>query len=88
MGARALEICILCATRSTETLEAKWNEIDLNEGLWEIPASRMKSKKAHKIPLSDEAIALLRKVHEVQISEYVFPNLSSGRNVISAKAAK
>ena len=84
MGARALEICILCATRSTETLEAKWNEIDLNEGLWEIPASRMKSKKAHKIPLSDEAIALLRKVHEVQISEYVFPNLSSGNHLSQA----
>jgi integrase len=84
MGARALEICILCATRSTETLEAKWNEIDLNEGLWEIPASRMKSKKAHKIPLSDEAIALLKKVHEIRISEYVFPNLSSGNHLSQA----
>ena len=35
MGARALEICILCATRTTETLEAKWNEIDFDKGLWD-----------------------------------------------------
>ena len=84
IGARALEMCILCATRTTETLKAKWDEIDFDEGIWEIPARRMKSKKAHKIPLSKEAIALLRKAQETQISDYIFPNLSTGKHLSQA----
>ena len=39
---RALEFCILTATRNCETIFARWKEIDLNEGVWIIPAARMK----------------------------------------------
>jgi integrase len=63
IGARALEFCILTATRMGETRFAKWNEIDLTKALWTIPAVRMKMGKhhgfAHTVPLSDRAIAIL-----------------------------
>jgi integrase len=84
MGARALEVCILCATRTTETLQATWKEIDLDKGSWVIPSRRMKGKKEHTIPLSDEAIGKLKILIEMRASEYVFPNLSSGKHLSQA----
>ena len=84
MGARALEICILCATRTTETLKATWKEINLDKALWVIPANRMKGKKEHKIPLSTGAVAKLRELEKLRTSEYVFPNLSNGKHLSQA----
>jgi integrase len=84
MGARALEICILCATRTTETLKATWQEVDLIEELWVIPANRMKGRKEHKIPLSKEAVAIFKRAHEARISENVFPNLANGKHLSQA----
>lgn len=84
MGARALEVCILCATRTTETLKATWQEIDLDTELWVIPANRMKGRKEHKIPLSKEAVAILARMSEARISEYVFPNLANGKHLSQA----
>ena len=84
MGARALEVCILCATRTTETLHATWGEFDLSERLWVIPARRMKGKKEHRVPLSDQALEKLNILAEVRTSEYVFPNLSNGRHLSQA----
>ena len=84
MGARALEVCILSATRTTETLKATWQEIDLDKELWVIPANRMKGRKEHKIPLCKEAVAILKRIYEARISEYVFPNLSNGNHLSQA----
>jgi len=84
MGASALQVCILCATRTTETLKATWKEIDLDKALWVIPANRMKGKKEHKIPLSTQAVAKLRELEQLRISEYVFPNLSNGNHLSQA----
>jgi integrase len=61
-GARALEYTILCAARSGETLGATWDEIDLSNKVWTIPASKMKSGREHRVPLSDRAIEILREV--------------------------
>lgn len=47
-AARALEFTILCATRTSETLQMKWEEVDLEEGIWIIPAARMKMGIAHR----------------------------------------
>src|SRR5262245_20640231 len=62
MGARALEFAILTAARTGEVLGARWAEIDLDARLWRVPAERMKAGKEHGVPLSDAAIALLRKL--------------------------
>jgi integrase len=57
--ARALEFLVLCASRSGEVLGARWDEIDVQAKTWTIPASRMKAKKEHVVPLSPAALAIL-----------------------------
>jgi integrase len=62
-AARALELAIMCASRTNEILGARWREIDWAEKLWTIPGGpdgRMKGGKAHRVPLSAPALALLR----------------------------
>jgi integrase len=84
IGARALEFCILNANRTAEVLDATWNEFDLKEGVWSIPARRMKGRERHTIPLSKQSIALVRQLKELKISEYVFPNRSNGKSLSQA----
>lgn len=60
IAARALEFALLTAARSGEVRLATWSEMDLDAKLWTIPASRMKAGKAHRVPLSAPAVALLR----------------------------
>ena len=73
-GARAMELIILTATRTSEVLNAKWTEIDLDAALWTIPKERMKSFKEHRVPLSVDALAVLEKAKTESIGgEYVFP---------------
>ena len=81
MGARALELAILTATRTTEVLQARWLELDLAEKVWTIPAERMKAKSEHRVPLSDPAVALLKKVATLRRSDdgYVFHGHREGR---------
>ena len=60
----ALEFLMLTAARSGEAQGALWSEIDLDAGLWVIPASRMKAKETHRVPLSSQAVALLKKARK------------------------
>jgi integrase len=59
VAAKALEFCALTATRTGETLGARWPEIDLAKKLWTIPGSRMKAGKDHRVPLADRALAII-----------------------------
>lgn len=59
---RALEFAILTAARSGEVRVAVWPVIDLDSGVWTIPAERMKAEREHRVPLSPAAIALLREL--------------------------
>jgi integrase len=77
IAARALEFLILTATRTSETLNATWDEFDLENRIWTIPPERMKSKKEHRVPLSDPAVAILRDIPRV--GEFVFPGLHRGK---------
>lgn len=61
-SARCLEFLILTATRSKEGREATWEEIDLETGIWSIPSERMKMKREHRVPLSPQALEVLRRV--------------------------
>lgn len=78
MGAHALEFAILTATRSGEVRGATWPEIDLQEGVWTIPAARMKAEKEHRVPLSSAARKLLRALPRFADSTQVFPNTKGG----------
>jgi integrase len=61
-AARALQFLILTASRSGEVLGATWSEVDLDRGLWVVPASRMKAGKEHRVPLSEAALNVLRSI--------------------------
>jgi integrase len=79
MGARALEFAILTAARSGEVRGASWSEIDLTEKVWTVPAERMKAGKAHRVPLSPAAVALLEALPRIAGSELVFPAPRGGQ---------
>jgi integrase len=59
-AARALAFTILCCARTSETLDAQWDEISFDDAIWRVPASRMKMQKPHDVPLSDAAASILR----------------------------
>ena len=69
---RALEFAILTATRSGEVRGATWDEINLEARTWTIPADRMKANKEHVVPLTDDAVSLLKALPRHKGSEYVF----------------
>jgi integrase len=75
LAARALELTILCATRTSETLKMRWAEIDFDRAIWIIPAERMKMGVEHRIPLPSAAIDLLRSLpgaDKAKPSDFVF----------------
>jgi len=79
MGARALEYTILTAARSGETRGATWDEIDLKGKTWTIPADRMKTGEIHRVPLSPQALNILRGLPRIDDSPLVFPSPLTGR---------
>jgi integrase len=76
---RALEFAILTATRTSETIEATWDEIDLTKAMWTLPGERMKAGVEHRVPLSNAAMAVLNAMREVRQNEFVFPGFRRGR---------
>jgi integrase len=85
-GPRALEFVILTACRTAEVLGAQWHEVDLTNAVWTIPAERMKVGKAHKVPLSTQAVALLKRMEDVRESDTVFPGYSRKQPTLHAGA--
>ena len=76
-GARALEYAILTACRSGEVRLARWEEIDLKSRVWVIPGERMKAGKEHRVPLSDDAIAVLDQMD--LSTQLIFPGRDEGK---------
>jgi integrase len=72
-AARALEFLVLTAARSGEVRGAQWGEIDLAKKVWAIPAERMKAKREHRVPLSTQAIKLLKALSTYKSGGLVFP---------------
>jgi integrase len=81
IAARALEFTLFTCGRQCETRGARWNEFDLEAGLWTIPASRMKMRREHRVALNDPALAILREMAPLKRSEddFVFPGRKPGR---------
>lgn len=77
----ALMFCILTATRTTETLAATWDEIDLDKRLWCIPAKRMKAGRDHVVPLNKQAMDVLHDLPRLFINSHLFPG--RGKNPLS-----
>jgi integrase len=81
VAARALEFAILTACRSGEVRSARWEEIDHDKSVWVIPAHRMKTGREHRVPLSDQAVAILTALKEVRTSDFVFPGTSGDKSL-------
>ncbi|WP_173089144.1 site-specific integrase [Devosia sp. 1635] len=86
-AARALELAILTAARSGEVLNAEWSEIDLDAKVWTIPAVRMKAGKQHRVPLSAQAVAVLRARQAERVGHFVFPGQREGKPLSSMSLA-
>lgn len=71
----AFRFLILTAARSGEVRGATWDEIDLESKTWRIPGERMKSGREHRVPLSDEAVAVLEQARVIADgSDLIFPS--------------
>ena len=76
----AFEFLILTVLRTGEVLGARWEEIDTGEAVWTVPAQRMKMKRAHRVPLSPRALAILERSKLLAgDSPYVFPGQKPGK---------
>lgn len=80
----ALKLMMLTFVRTSELIKAEWKEFDFENNEWNIPAERMKMKKSHTVPLSDQAIEILK--NQKELSEHwplVFPSTIKPRKSIS-----
>ena len=75
-------------TRPGEAAGTKWSEIDIENKLWNIPAERMKKKRAHTIPLSEQALGLLTSIKPISgHREHVFPADRNPRGHVNTETA-
>lgn len=81
LAAIALQLCILTCTRTSETLGARWDEFDLEQGLWTVPGERMKMENAHIIPLSKPALDIVKALPRMAASPFVFPGLTAKQHL-------
>jgi integrase len=71
MAAQALKFTCLTGSRTGEVLGMKWEEVDPDTRLWTCPADRMKGGEIHRVPLTDEMLAIIEPLRAMQ-SDYVF----------------
>ena len=80
LSARCLEFTILTAARTNEAIKAKPEEFDLTNATWTIPASRMKAKAEHRVPLSVRAVEIVREMLKLE-QDYIFPSPDKGKPI-------
>jgi integrase len=83
IAVNALALAILTAARTNEVLSLQWDEVDLDAKVWTVPAERMKMGKAHDVPLSDAAAAILREqaARRRPKQAHVFPGRTPGQRL-------
>lgn len=83
----ALRLAPLTFVRPGELRAAEWAEFDLDAAEWNISASRMKMREAHLVPLSKQAVVILRELHDLTgHGQYVFPSARSDKRPMSDNA--
>jgi integrase len=78
-AAAALEFAILSAAGTGEVISASWPEFDLKARVWTVPAERMKGRVEHRVPLSEPALSVLRRMAKQKVNEVVFCGQKAGR---------
>jgi integrase len=86
IAARALEFTVLTAARTGETIGARWNEFDLLDKTWTVPAARIKAGREHRVPLSVRALSILEEMraHRSADDSFVFPGGKPGKPLWNA----
>jgi len=80
----AAKLLLLTMVRKRELIEAIWDELDLDNALWTIPAERMKRRFGHVVPLSKQALEAFQELQPMACgSRYVFPNFGNPRKPMS-----
>ena len=77
----AFEFLVMTAARSGEVRGARWSEVDTDAAVWTVPAERMKSKREHRVPLSDGALDVLQKARQTAVDGddgLIFPAVRGG----------
>lgn len=79
-----LQLLAYTFVRTSELIGARWDEINLKDGLWQIPAERMKMRKPHIIKLSKQALVIFERLYEITGGrELVFPNAKNPKKTMS-----
>lgn len=83
--ASAIKIQMLCFARPGETLSMEWGELDLEERKWSLPAHKTKSRREHDVPLSRQAIGIIKSMEKFRSPHhnFVFPSMMSGKTTLS-----
>ncbi|MDE2622690.1 MAG: tyrosine-type recombinase/integrase [Betaproteobacteria bacterium] len=79
ISAMALEFCILTSTRTSETIKARWEEIDFKKEIWTVPGTRMKGGESYRVPLTEPMIRLLKSVPRFEGSDFIFNGAKQGK---------
>ena len=80
----ALKLAPLVFVRPGELRQAEWAELDLDGAIWRIPGEKMKMGAAHLVPLSSQAVAILRELHPLTgAGRYLFPGLRTASRPMS-----
>lgn len=80
----ALQLAPMVFVRPGELRHAEWSEIDFEKAEWRIPADKMKMETPHIVPLSIQAIAVLKEIHPLTgAGKYVFPGLRTNTRPMS-----
>jgi integrase len=84
----ALQFKIHTAARTGEVINSQWSEINFQEKLWTVPASRMKAKAEHRVPLNNEAMNILKILKKTSQSQYIFPGQGKSEKGLSDMAMR
>lgn len=80
----ALKFAPLVFVRPGELRHAEWSEIDLDGSVWRLPAEKMKMKQPHIVPLSHQAVEILKELHPLTgHDKYVFPSIRASSRPMS-----
>jgi integrase len=85
VAAQCLQFIILTACRLSEAIKATWDEIHFDSAEWRIPASRVKTRKPHIVPLSAQVIQLLHSLYRESGNPHLFiSNRTAGQHVVES----
>ena len=82
----ALMIIMLTGVRVSELLNARWEEFDLENRIWDIPEERMKNRLPHRVPLSQSVINELEQLRQLHNQNLLFPNRLNNKKAMTSES--